>query len=165
MAPATNSEIVVTVEDSNEGTMAEVMIDTVTDHNTVMAPAMNSEIVLTVDDPKDSEAAMAEDMNHNPAAVYPEVDLTATQVPPMVEHGLLVNLTMDIGTEITKGSSAEIAMSEDWSMDLAATLGRDNRPSQFLVPYASLPSAICDWQGLTTDDDLDDSDQLMAEVS
>jgi hypothetical protein len=133
----------------------------------VPAVAMNSEVVSTVDDDaNDSEAAMAEDMDtvtdHNAAAVYPEVDWTAaTQVPPMAEHTPLLNLAMDIGPEI-------IAMGEDWSTDLAATLSRDDRPSQFLVPYAwLLPSAMRVSQGLTDEDDLDGSDQPMpmAEVS
>jgi len=107
-----------TADDPNEAAMAE---DTVTNHSAAALPGPNFEVVLTLGDP--NETAMAEDIDmvadHNAAAVYPEVD------------------------EIIEGSSAEMAMAEDWSMDLAATLARDDRPSQFLVPYASLlPSAM-----------------------
>ena len=171
MGPVTDSEseVLLAVDDPNEAAMAEDMIGTGTNHNAATVPVTNSEVLLTVDDP--NEVAMAEDMldavtDHHAAAVYTEVDSTTTQVPPMVEHTPLLNLAMDIGPEILEGSSEGSAMGEDWSMDLLVTRTSDDRPSQFLVPYAWLsPSAMRLSQGLTGDDDLDGSNQPMAGVS
>jgi len=167
MSPPTDSEVLLTMNDPNEAAMAEDIIDTVTNDNAATVPVTNSEVLLMVDGP--SEVAMAEDTlvtDHHAAAVYTEVDLTAMQVPPMVEHTPLLSLAMDIGPEIIEGSSEESATSEDWSMDLSVTRTSDDRPSQFLVPYAwLLPSAMRVSQGLTGNDDVDGSNQPMIEVS
>ncbi|KIM39977.1 hypothetical protein M413DRAFT_29121 [Hebeloma cylindrosporum] len=116
---------------------------------------------VTIYNPNDS-VVMAEDMDHNTATICPEADLADTQVPSRVERAPTLNLEMDI---VPEGSYAERATRADWSMDLTPSLGRADRPSQFLVPHAWLvPSAMRVSHGLT-DDDLDDTTQPVAEAN